>query len=121
MMEFGPANPGVACSSIDNAWVALHDGNAYTGDVLWIDYADRHGRNYDNFTEAFEFNDITNSARFCLPTGSRYRLFFDSNRRGSWVDLVGNGAVQQINWGTWRGFSSGCFKDPTSTSATACR
>ncbi len=122
MMEFRPGNhlddPGTSgvegCPSLSSAYVELFDGTSYGGTSLMIDYADRLRRNYANFGTAFDFHDRARSARFCIPSGTRYRLWKDSNRTGASVDLVGTGARQSVSWSTNLQLSSGCYHNGTS-------
>jgi hypothetical protein len=91
--EFRPAPHRSSCTSINDAWVELYDDTGFDGDrSVMIDFLDRGLRNYLNYDLVEGFEDKSSAARWCLPSGWRYRLFrHKGNCRGRTVDLVGSG------------------------------
>ena len=91
--EFRPAPHRSSCTSINDAWVELYDDTGFDGDrSVMIDYVDRGLRNYGNYDRVEGFEDKASAARWCLPAGSRYRLYqHKGGCRGRAVDLIGSG------------------------------
>jgi hypothetical protein len=125
MMEFRPTSrdPGAAgqgpCTR-ENAWVELYENTNFTGRSLFIELIDRAARNYNDFGAAASFHDQARSARWCMPQGTRYRLWQHSNRSGTPQDLMGTGSLGTRTWnGSFfnpaPGWSSGCFSDDGSS------
>jgi hypothetical protein len=94
--EFRPVPHRTSCSRIDDAWVELYDDSGFDGDrSLMIDYADRARRDYVRYDRVEDFEDRTSAGAWCLPRGSRYRLYEDKRPcGGDTVDLVGTGVPQ---------------------------
>ena len=91
--EFRPAPHRSSCTSILDSWVELYDDTGFDGDRgVMIDYLDRGLRDYENYDRVEGFEDKSSAARWCLPSGARYRLFrHKSGCRGRSVDLIGTG------------------------------
>lgn len=92
--EFRPAPHRSSCTSILDSWVELYDDTGFDGDrSVMIDYVDRGLRNYANYDLVEGFEDKSSAARWCLPSGWRYRLYrHKGGCRGRTVDLIGSGA-----------------------------
>ena len=94
--EFRPVPHRTSCSRIEDAWVELYDDSGFDGDrSLMIDYVDRARRAYVRYDRVEDFEDRTSAGAWCLPRGSRYRLYEDKRPcGGDTVDLVGTGVPQ---------------------------
>lgn len=140
MMEFRGAdhldNPDTSgtiegCPTIDDAFVELYASPLGKGQPgvtsalpgtqrsYLIEYRDRSARSR-NLGTAYDFNDSTAAARYCIPSGYSFRLFADSNLLGASTALRGDntlagdgnasfGAIVGFNWPSIQGWSSGCF------------
>jgi CARDB len=73
--------------------VELYDDTGFDGDRgVMIDYVDRGLRDYENYDRVEGFEDKSSAARWCLPSGVRYRLFrHKGGCRGRSIDLIGTG------------------------------
>lgn len=95
--------PSGAAQSIDAAWIELFEHDDFGGRRLTIRGL-RHSRleNYAAiFVEGSEFNDEVSSVRYRIPSGHTYRLFRDSDFRGTvpgrdFIDLDGTGQVVEV-------------------------
>jgi hypothetical protein len=117
MEEFRTAPHRSSCESIQEAWVELYDDDHFDGDrSIMIDYRDRNKRNYNNYDQVEGFEDKTSAARWCLPSGWKYRLYEDkSTCSGSTRDLVGTGKPKEDkNFGNDEGIAN--FGDKVSCS-----
>ena len=54
-------------------------------------------KNWARFDDVDGFNDKASAVRWCIPPGSRVRLYNDSNYQGSFKDLVGDGTLHEVN------------------------
>ncbi len=92
--EFRTVPHRSSCTDIGDAWVELYDDTDFDGDrSVMIDYLDRNLRDYERYDLVEDFEDKASAARWCLPTGYRYRLFEDKRSCGGrTVDLVGTGS-----------------------------
>jgi hypothetical protein len=91
--EFRTVPHRAACGAIDQAWVELYDDSGFDGDrSIMIDHVDRDRRAYTNYDLVDDYEDRASAAWWCLPQGSRYRLYQHKNPCGGRaVDLVGSG------------------------------
>lgn len=89
--EFRPAPHRPSCENISDSWVELYDDTGFDGDRgVMIDYHDRRLRNYENYDLVEGFEDKASAARWCLPSGRRYRLYQHKRPcRGRTIDLIG--------------------------------
>jgi hypothetical protein len=94
--EFRGAPHSTSCSNIKDAWVELYDDDGFDGDrSVMIDYVDRKRRDYTNYDRVERFEDKASAGMWCLPRGSRYRLYEDKRACGGKTrDLVGTGVPQ---------------------------
>jgi hypothetical protein len=85
------------CPTLNDAWVELFDDDTYRDRTVFVDFADRNLRRYDNFKYLEGFNDKTSSARWCIPAGWAYRLYRDNTYGGSFYTLTGSGIFNAIS------------------------
>jgi hypothetical protein len=84
------------CPTVNDAWIEIFDDRAFSDRTIFVDYADRTLRRYDNYNSLEGFNDKASSVRYCLPAGSTYRLYKDNTYRGGIFNLTGTGAVGSV-------------------------
>lgn len=119
MMEIGAQDPNdlpdtasiERCDASSLAWVDLYQHGWLAGASTRVDYDDRSRREYRDFATAADMDDDVRGARFCMPSGLRYRLFRDRHFSGGYEDLVGDGTVHERRWYGEPRWSSGCFHD----------
>jgi hypothetical protein len=85
-----------SCATINDAWVEIFDDHGFADRTVFVDYADRNLRRYDNYNNLEGFNDKASSVRYCLPAGNSYILYNNNTYGGSTVTLSGTGAVGSI-------------------------
>lgn len=96
MIEFGPEEPLSEVRFIDDAWVELYDEANFDGRSIILDYVDRRLRDYHDFDNIEEFDDLASSVIYAIPLGYRLRLFANTQEEGGYLDLVGSGVVERI-------------------------
>jgi hypothetical protein len=84
-------------------WIDLFERSDYEGDRLGIfDQGESRVDDYrSRFAQGASFDDTLLSARFCLPAGTRYRLFSKAGcpaapKADEFVDLVGTGGMVEV-------------------------
>ena len=96
MIEFSPQEPVSEVREIRDAGVELYAEESFEGRAIFLDYADRDLRNYDDFNEIENFDKAATSAIYAIPGGYKLRLYAEKNRQGGFLELVGTGAVERI-------------------------
>jgi hypothetical protein len=98
MIEFGPEEPRSQLSKIEEAWVELYADKNFEGRSIILDYVDRDLRDYNDFSNVENFNDIASSLIYAIPTGQRLRLYaaLDQNSGEGILDLNGTGKAERI-------------------------
>jgi hypothetical protein len=110
LVEFRGTWPNLNCGiSLSEAFVDFYDDSNYSDRGFIYDYPDRFAKNWASFHSIDALNDKVSSVRWCIPRGNRVRIYADSNYKGSYKDLIGNGGLQQINLSSWG------FNDKTSS------
>ncbi|HSL71367.1 MAG TPA: hypothetical protein VK864_14060, partial [Longimicrobiales bacterium] len=87
-----------ACSVLDHAWIEIFEGPGFRGRGMTL-HANIQTELEDYsrlFVQGGDFDDIASSVRFRLPAGTRYRLYRDAGYQGEFLDLVGDGRIQEI-------------------------
>ncbi|HWM94883.1 MAG TPA: hypothetical protein VN493_29280 [Thermoanaerobaculia bacterium] len=110
LVEFRSVWPDGACGwNIDHAWVDFYDDSNFTDRGFIFDYPDQGWKNWATFHNIDNFNDKASAVRWCIPPGYRVRIYADSNYKGSYKDLIGNGTIREVNLNNWS------FGDKTSS------
>lgn len=98
MIEFGPQEARSQVNTLEEAWVELYADKNFEGRSIILDYVDRDLRDYNNFSNIENFNDIASSLIYAIPTGQRLRLYaaLDQNSGEGFLDLNGTGKAERI-------------------------
>jgi hypothetical protein len=118
------------CNDINDAFVEFYDASLGPAPgpttalpavqrSYMIDFPDRHRRS-SGFSNAYGFDNLAMSVRYCIPPGYQYRLFSESTLTGLTEVLRGDssipgtgtpsaGAIRGYNWNLNPSWSSGCF------------
>lgn len=96
MIEFGPEIPRLVVKTIDEAWVKLYEHRDFQGRSIILDYADRNLRNYNNFDEIEQFDNLASSIIYAIPKDYHLTLFEHDARGGAFEILEGTGTVVRI-------------------------
>ncbi|RMF60006.1 MAG: T9SS C-terminal target domain-containing protein [Calditrichaeota bacterium] len=96
MIEFAPEVPRERAHTLDEAYVELFSEPNFDGRSIFLDYVDRRLRDYHDFGNIEEFDDLAASAIFAIPPGAELRVFAERNESGAYLDLVGTGQAVRI-------------------------
>ncbi|WP_158621624.1 hypothetical protein [Corallococcus aberystwythensis] len=98
MVEFRSVWADTFCrTDVWRAYVDFYDDSDFSDRGFIFDHEDKGLKNWANFNDVDGFNDKASSVRWCLPPGYRVRLYNDSNFRGGYRDLVGDGTLHEAN------------------------
>ncbi|WP_126933817.1 hypothetical protein [Corallococcus sp. AB018] len=98
MVEFRGIWADTRCrTDIWHAYVDFYDDSNFSDRGVIFDFEDQGLKNWARFDDVDRFNDKTSSVRWCIPPGYRVRLYDDSNYKGSYRDLVGDGTLHEAN------------------------
>lgn len=110
LVEFRGVWPNANCGTrLEEAYVDFYDDSGFSDRGFIFDYPDRSKKNWASFHSIDAFNDKASAVRWCIPNGHRVRIYADSNYKGSYKDLIGNGGLRQIRLSDWG------FNDKTSS------